>query len=83
MLESLPIMRMRSIFVLSGVGFIDINLLYFPSVPVMTRVKLSRTSRSPTELLLDVKSTMKNDRRQAHENIGFIFNPFTSHQIIC
>ena len=76
-------MRMRSKFMLSCVGLIDIDLLYLPSVPVMTRVKLSRTSRSPTELLLDVKSTMNNERRQAHENIGFIFKPFTSHQIIC
>ena len=48
----------------------------------MTPVKLSRTSRSPTELLL-VKSTMENASRQAHENNGVIFKPFTSHQIIC
>ena len=49
----------------------------------MTQVKLSRTSRSPTEPLLAVKSTMENESRQAHENNGFIFKPFTSHQIIC
>ena len=59
------------------------NLLYFPYVPVMTQVKLSRTSRSPAEPLLAVKSTMENESRQAHENNGFIFKPFTSHQIIC
>ena len=76
-------MRMRSKFMLSCVGLIDIDLLYLPSVPVMTRVKLSRTSRSPTELLLVVKSTMKNGKRQAHEKIGFIFKPFTSYQIVC